>query len=193
MIPHSPSAPLVRYSRVAVALHWAIAVCIVVQLTSGLWMHDAIHEAATKALAFRAYQWHKALGLTVLVLAALRLLWRITHRAPPLPATMKPAERIAAHIAHGALYVCMFIIPLLGWAMVSSSPFGLPTLYFGLFEWPHLPYLAEVADKKATSDVFGQWHLLISYALMGLLALHVLAVIKHQCIHKDGIIKRMMF
>lgn len=77
--------------------------------------------------------------------------------------------------------------------MVSSSPYGLPTLYFGLFEWPHLPWLTDVADKKSTSEAFGNAHALASYALMGLLALHLAAVLKHQFIHKDGIIRRMMF
>lgn len=182
-----------RYTKVAVTLHWLMALCIVVQLISGLWMSDAIHEAATRALAFRVYQWHKSLGLCVLVLALVRLGWRLTHKAPPLPAGMSRFEHLAAHATHLLFYAAMILIPLLGWAMVSSSPFGLPTYIFGWFEWPHIGFLTHVADKKATSDNFAMLHQFASYGLIALLALHLLAVLKHQFIMKDGLLRRMTY
>ena len=186
-------SPVLRYHPVAISLHWLMALCILAQLASGLWMSDAISDPASRKLAYQVYQWHKAMGLCVLVLACLRLAWRVSHPAPPLPHGMKPFEKLAAHATHGLFYVAMITIPLLGWAMVSSSPYGLPTMIFGLFEWPHLPWFADLANKKQLNEWFEEAHELAAYALIGLLALHVAAVAKHQFIAKDHIIRRMMY
>jgi len=75
-----------RYTAVAIVLHWAIAAAILSNLFVGWWMKDAIDEAATRARAIAAFQLHESIGLTVLLLTALRLLWRLTHKPPPLPA-----------------------------------------------------------------------------------------------------------
>ena len=75
-----------RYIAVAIVLHWAIAAAILSNLIVGWWMKDAIHETAAQARAIAAFQLHKSIGLTILLLTALRLLWRLTHQPPPLPA-----------------------------------------------------------------------------------------------------------
>lgn len=180
------------YTRLAIVLHWLIALAIVLQLASGLWMTDAIKDNETKALAYSIYQWHKALGLSVLVLSLLRLGWRLSHRAPPLPGHMPLWEKWAAHASHFMLYVFMIGVPLLGWAMVSSSPFGLPTMFFGLFEWPHIPWLTDIEDKKAVSHLFEEWHELAAFALLALLVLHIAAALKHHIIDRDDVLTRMV-
>jgi cytochrome b561 len=83
---------------------------------------------------------HKSIGLTVLVLTTLRLLWRLTHKPPLLPAAMSGWERFSAKAAH---YILMVVVPLSGWTYVSSQwadgkPLNVPTLWFGLFQVPHL-------------------------------------------------------
>lgn len=180
-----------RYSSVAIFLHWTIALCILVLLGMGLWMTDAIHKPETKNIAFRVYQWHKALGLTVLVLTLVRIGWRIGHRPPPLPDTMNGVEKALAHLGHAGLYALMLAIPLAGWAMVSASPFGFPTMYFGLFEWPHLPVDA-FGDKKAAETAFKAAHKYLAFGAIALIGLHVAAALKHHFINRDGVLTRML-
>ena len=181
------------YSRVAIALHWLIALAIILQLASGLWMVDALTEQATQMLAFQVYQWHKSLGLTVLILSLLRLFWRLSHRAPDLPAGMTGWERFAAKATHVLFYVIMIALPLTGWVLVSASKLGLPTLYWGLFEWPHLPFGALAADAKAALEsVGGEAHELLAYLTIGLLLLHVGAALKHHAIDRDDVLSRML-
>ncbi|GAB5470008.1 MAG: hypothetical protein Kilf2KO_30380 [Rhodospirillales bacterium] len=182
-----------RYTAIAIALHWLIAAAIIVQLASGLWMADAIDDPATQALAFQVYQWHKSLGLTVLILSLLRLFWRLGHRAPGLPEGMKPWERLAAYATHVFFYAIMILMPLTGWVMVSASKFGLPTLYWGLFTWPHLPLGSLALETKAqVEEIFGSVHEFLAYGTIALLVLHVGAALKHHFVERDGVLARML-
>ena len=180
-----------RYDAVAMTLHWLIAAAVLALLIAGLWMTDAIKQPETRNFAYRVYQWHKALGLTVLVATFVRLGWRLANPPPPLPSDMSRWERIGAELSHGAFYILLLAIPLAGWAMVSASPLGLPTIVFGLFEWPHIPMLADLADKKPAEDFFKGAHKYMGFGLMALLALHVAAALKHQFVNRDGVLARM--
>lgn len=181
-----------RYSAVAIALHWTIAASILLLLISGLWMTDAINVPDTRANAFAVYQWHKSLGLSVLVLSFARLAWRLVNPPPPLPADMGRLERLAAHTTHVAFYVLMIGMPLLGWAMVSASVFGLPTIVFGLFEWPHIPMLSGLEDKAPVEAALKAAHSTGGYLMIALLALHVLAALKHHFVDRDHVLTRML-
>jgi len=181
-----------RYTAAAITLHWLIALAIVTLLVAGWWMTDAIHHPETKATAFKVYQLHKSLGLTVLVLSVLRLIWRLVNPPPPLPDGMTRFERIAAHATHGLFYALIIAIPLAGWAMVSASPFGLPTIVFGLFEWPHIPVLAGLEDKRPVEAVFRNAHEIMAYGLAALLVLHVGAALKHHFVNRDDVLTRML-
>ena len=180
------------YTAVAIILHWAIAVSIMTLIIAGWWMSEAIHKPETKALAFKVYQLHKSLGLTVLVLSILRLAWRLANPPPPLPAGMTRFERTAAVLTHAAFYVLMLAIPLAGWAVVSASPLGLPTIVFGLFEWPHIPMLADLADKKPAEHLFKTAHEVMAYGLAALLVLHVAAALKHHFVNRDEVLAHML-
>lgn len=184
--------PADRYTRVAIALHWLIALAILGQFASGLWMVDAVKVPETQAQAFQVYQLHKSVGLTVLVLSLVRLAWRLLHRPPPLPYGMSKGARTAAHVTHAFLYVAMIAMPLLGWAMVSASPFGFPTVVFGWFTWPHIPWFFEATDKPALEALFKSAHRYLAYATGAALMLHVLAAMKHQFVDRDGLLSRMM-
>jgi cytochrome b561 len=181
-----------RYSAVAIILHWVMALLIIFMISMGLWMHDAIKVQATQMLAFETYQLHKSIGLTLLILTVLRLIWRITHRAPPLPEHMGRWERVAATLSHGGFYLLMLALPLSGWAMVSVSPYGLPTIIFGLFEWPHIAPLEAMANKEAAEALFKDVHELLAFGTIGLLALHIGAALKHHWIDRDDVLARML-
>jgi cytochrome b561 len=145
-------------------------------------------EGMPQALKFRVYQWHKSLGVLLLLAFFLRLALRVGARRPPLPNTLSAREKTAASITHLVMYACMLALPLSGWVMVSSSPYGLPTLVFGWFTWPHLP---GVAAKEALEDAAESAHALLAYAFMGLIGLHVAAVLKHWLVDKENLLPRM--
>ena len=181
-----------RYTLVAITLHWLIAAAILSLLAAGLWMTDAIKQPETQGLAFSVYQWHKSIGLTVLVLSVARLVWRLAHPPPPLPASLTPFERKASHVVHVLFYVLMIGMPLLGWAMVSASPLGLPTIVYGLFEWPHIGMLAELDNKKPVEDALKLAHRTGGYLMAGLVVLHIGAALKHHFVDRDGVLSRMV-
>lgn len=175
-----------NYTKVAIALHWIIAFAIIFMLALGMVMEDLPNE-----MKFAAYQLHKSVGLTVLLLSFVRLFWRLSHPAPALPSGMKAWEITISKITHVAFYLLMIGLPMSGWAIVSSSPRNFPTIFFGLFEWPHLPVLSEIENKEDVSHSFGEIHETLANLTIALLALHVGAALKHHIILKDDVLVRM--
>jgi cytochrome b561 len=180
-----------RYGGVAMSLHWLIAALVLVNLSIGLYMADL---PRTDTSRFMLFQLHKSFGLTVLTLSIVRLGWRLVNPIPPLPRGLHPLLRLGAHVSHFLLYFLIVAIPLAGWAMVSSSSLGLPTPYFGLFFWPNIPFLANLAPaaKAANLDLFKQTHSLLAFGAIGLVTLHVLAALYHQFIRRDDVLRRMI-
>lgn len=177
-----------RYTSVAVALHWAIALLIIAQIAGGLYMHKLPNASPIK---FDLYQLHKSFGLSILTLTFIRLGWRFTHRPPSLPAGMPGWQKLAARGAHWAFYALLFIVPLIGWAMVSVSPREIPTFWFGLIEIPHLEFFSGVEDRAAAEDAFKEGHEILAKLILALLALHVAAALKHGFVNRDGVLRSM--
>lgn len=193
------SGPGARYSAVAILLHWAIAAAIVGNVALGWWMHQAIDVPDTRARAIAAFQAHKSLGLAVLALSLLRLAWRLLHAPPPLPAAMPAWERAAARATHWAFYGLMLAIPLGGWLYVSAqwrgtAPLNVPTLWFGLFEVPHLFGLDRAAQgtRAAVAAATLAAHGWLAWGAMALLALHAGAALKHHFVNRDEVLAHML-
>jgi cytochrome b561 len=178
-----------RYTLVAITLHWLIALGILALIVIGLVMTQL---QIPQMLEFQLFQLHKSIGITVLLLAVLRLLWRFTHRPPPLPAHTPPLEKGAAHGLHWILYFFMFAMPLTGWAVVSASPFSLPTVLYSILPWPDLPYLGDLANKAAVDKVLAWIHAYGSWTLIALLAIHIAAVLRHHLFQGEPILRRML-
>jgi cytochrome b561 len=179
------------YSRTAIVLHWLIALLLIGNFLGGLFMGDLLAPSATpeqKQLGFKIIQFHKSMGLTILILSLLRLTVRLVGGAPALPSHMTSLERFLAKATHWLFYGVMILVPLTGWIMVSASPLGFPTLYFGLFEWPHLP----IETSKATSGAASEVHEMIAFAGAGLFLLHVGAALKHHYFDRDDVLARML-
>jgi cytochrome b561 len=180
-----------RYSAVAISLHWLIALGIIVNIALGLYFADLPRSDPDK---FFLTQTHKSIGLTILVLSLIRVAWRLMNPVPPLPASMSPVTRFAAHATHFLLYVLIIAIPLSGWLLVSSSPLGLPTMYFGWFAWPQLPYFSDLprVAKKMWSHEFGTVHVYLAWSAIVLVTLHIVAALYHQFIRRDIVLGRML-
>lgn len=187
------------YTAVAIVLHWAIAAAIVANLLLGWWMQDAFEAQETQARAIAAFQLHKSLGLTILVLSLLRLAWRLFHRPPAMPAAMPGWERCAAKATHWVFYGLMVVIPLSGWLYVSTqwrglAPLNVPTLWFGLFEVPHLFGLNETARemRQSYAGLALNAHFYLAWGMAALLVLHVGAALKHHFVNRDEVLANML-
>ena len=99
------TADSTRYSNTAIILHWLIAALLIFEVGLGLRMEDA-----TGAAKFAAFQLHKSVGITILLLVAFRLVWRFKRRPPGLDAS--GWERLSAQVVHGLFYVLLFALPL---------------------------------------------------------------------------------
>ena len=177
-----------RYTAVAIMLHWLVALGILVLIGLGLAM---VHLPLGPLTQFRLYQLHKSIGITVLLAGLLRILWRIFHHPPPLPALPR-LEKAAAEGMHTLLYVLMVVLPMTGWALVSVSPFNLPTVLYGLVPWPHLPVLSTLEDKAPVEAVMKLVHGKLGWLLLALAVLHAGAGLRHHFVLRDGVLRRML-
>lgn len=178
-----------RYSTVAIVLHWTIAVLIIFNLYLAL-QFDGLRGLAK----FNAFQLHKSIGLTVLMLSLARLAWRLTHTPPPFPAEMPKLEKFAAQAAHWVLYGLMIGIPLTGWVIVSASPTNLPTMIFKTIPWPHLGFIHDLAMpvRRGLEDQVEQVHMLLGFGMGFLIIVHIAAALKHQFWNKDEVLGHML-
>jgi cytochrome b561 len=169
-----------RYSGVAIALHWLMALLILSNFCLGLYMADL----PLSIQRLKLFNYHKWTGATILAIAAIRLLWRLTHRPPSdLPAPRWQLQ--AAHVTHWALYALFFAVPLAGWAYSSAA--GFPVVVFGVIPLPDF-----VPKDKALAESLKELHESLAWVLFALVALHVAAAMKHAFIDRDGLLRRMV-
>ncbi|MFT4099488.1 MAG: cytochrome b [Burkholderiaceae bacterium] len=171
-----------RYTLTAIVLHWLIALLIVAAFALGLTMVDIPGITPTK---LKYFSWHKWLGVTVFALACLRLIWRLGHRPPPDSPSMPAWQRLAAHAVHWALYVLIFAVPLSGYFYSLAA--GVPVVYLGVLPLPVL-----IAPDPALKESLQGLHYLLNMTMLGLVVLHLAAVIKHQLIDRDRLLSRML-
>jgi cytochrome b561 len=182
----STGAPLpTRYTRTAITLHWLIALLIIGNVVLGL-SADSLPDDWVRPVI----DTHKSIGITVLGLALLRILWRVSHKPPPLPREFPSWEKIAAHVAHFVLYLLMIALPLSGWKDAATHPMHL----FNVIPWPRIGFVMNLdpALKESLHDRFGALHTWLGYALYALLAMHIGGALKHQWIDRKPVLDRMV-
>jgi cytochrome b561 len=174
-----------RYGFVASSLHWLIAAGIVAQYFLA---EAADDSAATTAGALSAASLHTSLGITLLALAALRIIWRLIELPPERPTAMKGYEIAIARATHIAFYVLLFAIPLSGWALATVD--GQSPSYFGPFELPQLRLGAQLGtlDKEQLEEI----HEILFNILLTLAVLHIAAALKHHFFDRDGVLRSML-
>ena len=171
----------VRYTRVAVVLHWSIAAFLVAQIAFGWFLETVPRGTPMRGVYVNL---HKSTGLTLLLLIIARLGWRIANDPPPLPAFMPWWERRAAQWSHLAFYACMLGMPLSGYIASNFSKYGVK-----LFNSVTLPPWG--TNDPTTYALFNATHVVLSYVFVALIALHVMAAVRH-AIRRDGVFSRML-
>jgi cytochrome b561 len=170
-----------RWGPVSQLLHWVVVALVITQLILGplaAALPLGMHKLAMLAR-------HKSIGITILMLAIVRLLWRALSPAPQLPVTLAPYERKLARFTHAALYALLFILPLSGWIMSSARNFAVS--WFGLFQLPDL-----VSPDRHLYEFMVRAHLTLAWVLGIIAALHALAALRHHFILKDDVLRRML-
>ncbi|HVJ41232.1 MAG TPA: cytochrome b [Dongiaceae bacterium] len=167
-----------QFSAFSRLLHWLMAILILAMLFIGIGM----------VASFGDYHWlvslHKPLGIAILVLAAIRLINRLRHPAPPLPAAMPGWQRTAAHASHVLLYVLMFALPLVGWGMLSAARD--PIILYGALQLPPI-----LPHDVALYAVLRTAHTVLALLLFALFLAHLGAALMHALIFRDGVFESM--
>ena len=127
---------------------------------------------------------HKALGITVLALTIVRILWRLGHKPPPLPASTPAWQKLLSRIVHFLFYALLILLPLSGWVWMSAA--DRPIDFFGLATIPTI-----VAPNEGLADVMHDRHEVLGLAMLGLAVVHIVAALKHQFFDRNGLIGRM--
>ncbi len=177
-----------RYTAVAIALHWAIALLIVGMIAFGWILEDMAGGPGSQKVAL--IQVHKSIGITILLLSVARLVWRLMNPPPPEP-PMPQWQKLLATSVHILLYVLIIAMPLAGWIMASAST-AHDTRFFGTLE-VSLPGFAgmDAEARKSIEEGFRSVHGNLAWVIIAMLALHIAGALKHQFIDKDGLIARM--
>lgn len=170
-----------RYSGVAMAFHWAIAILVIMNWQIAERAHDFEGPLRGELMGY-----HKAWGMLILALTLGRLGWRLAHRVPPMPAHYAPWEKLLARTVHVIFYVLLIGLPLGGW--YASSLAGRPVDFFGLFTIPALP----VGENRDLAGRIFDLHESGGMLLIYLAGLHLLGVVKHLVIDRDGELFRML-
>jgi len=169
-----------RFTALSRVLHWLTAVLVFCALFIGFVMVNSVGDYSALIMI------HRTLGVTILAVVLVRLVNRLTHRAPPLPPTVGALERKIVVLSELSLYALLLLQPLIGWTMVSAA--GGPIVVFGSFRLPRIaPFDAQLFW------LLRQVHSVVAYALMAAIAAHVSAVLLHTLTLRDRMIERMTF
>ncbi len=167
-----------RFALPSRILHWLMAPMVIAQLFIGMTMIASLSYYPL-LLAI-----HRPLGVLILIFAVVRLANRLTHKLPPFLATMGPAERKIASYSEYLLYGLLLMQPLVGWAMLSAARF--PIGMVGPFRLPAIaPHNLDVYA------VLRECHSVLAYLLFATFTAHILAVLFHTLVLRDGLINRM--
>jgi cytochrome b561 len=170
-----------RYTTTAITLHWLMALGLISTFALGLYMT----ELPLSPDKLKLYSWHKWRGVSLFLIVLIRLGWRLTHPAPPLPDSVPPLQRLASAATHWVLYGLMVVIPVSGWLMSSAK--GFQTVWFGVLPLPDL-----LAKDKALGDTLLSVHEILNFTLLAMVLLHVAAALKHHFFDRDVVLVRML-
>lgn len=178
LIPGTP--PSLTYDGLAQAIHWLTLAAIVIAFGAGLVMEEMPRGPAKTQMV----NLHASFGAVVMLLTALRLVWRV---AAPIPAPLPGSStmQFAMKAMDGMLYLLLLAIPVSGILMMGAK--GRAFDVFGLFAVA--PLIAAAPDLGKTLEGF---HEVAFYLMLVLVVLHATAALFHQIVLRDGAMARML-
>ena len=169
------------YNATAKWLHWLIVLMVLAQFTIAILMPDVGPKTVPGTLLNR----HFSLGIVILVVMAVRLIYRWRHPVPLDMADSPVWERWAARAVHLTFYFILLVGPFLGWA--SASAHKLPVKLFGVIALPDI-----AAPRAPWALTAGDIHALMMWVLLALIVLHAAAALYHHFSRRDNVLRRML-
>ena len=179
--PASRIATQAKHPTLMIALHWGSLLAIVISV-GAMFLRDAVEDSTTRLVLLHV---HRQLGLLVLVGAAVRIALRLYRGFVDHAPDMMQILRWAARAAHVGLYGLLIALPLVGWACTSAH--GISLAFLGV--WP-LPGL--VAADSEFADTLSDYHVLLSWVLLGVVAAHASAALWHHYVRRDSVLSAML-
>ena len=168
-----------RFAATSRLLHWLMAPMILAMLFIGVGM--AVSVSARYDLLVSI---HRPLGFAIFVLCIIRIVNRFVHPPPELPDTVPSMQRYAAKASHIVLYALMFIMPLVGWGMLSAARYPI-VLYGPLRLPPILPH--DLTLYARLRDL----HTDLAYLFFATFLAHFAAALYHGLVRRDGVFDSM--
>lgn len=178
-----PQEPIRRYSNMAVAFHWLTVALVLTQVVIGFAFAEFMERGPGRSELFA---WHKTIGATILILALIRLVYRLKNPPPPFPPELPRWRRTVAVWNHRAFYFLLIVLPLTGLIAVSGMGHGSTTPLVGGLALPIIPGIA-----KETGEMSGDVHVVLVFTTIALLLLHAGAAIYQQFFEHDRAAGRM--
>jgi cytochrome b561 len=163
-------------------LHWGLGLTIILMIAYGWWMN----HIPARGDRFFHRSIHADIGYAILLLMAIRLIWRWVNPVPVMPDGTPRWQRVLALINHWTLYVVTFLVAMLGWAH-SGARSPSYSDWFGLFRVPQI-----TSPDRAAAHTYEDRHIFFAYVLLALIVLHVLAALWHHFIRRDRVAARMV-
>lgn len=170
-----------RFGWLTITNHWLTAALILLMLVVGFYMAD-LPRGPDKLQMIGV---HKSIGITILLLAILRIFWRAVNPMPVLLGAPPRWRHRLARTVQFSLIALILLMPLSGWIMSSAG--GHPVSFFGLFTLPPL-----VGKSKELGEAFHEIHELLAFAIIAVLTVHVLAALRHAFLERDATLLRML-
>jgi cytochrome b561 len=170
-----------HYPATSKLIHWLVAVCVLITAPVAIAM-TRVSEGPTQDIL---YNFHKSLGVLILILMTLRLINRLAVGAPIADPSIESWQKTVSSVVHTSLYVLLLAMPIAGY--VANSAFGAVTPFFGLFDLPPI-----VDKNEALATQLFTIHRWVGWLVIMLVLMHVSAALHHYLIRRDQVLQRML-
>ena len=170
-----------HYPATSKLLHWLVAASVLTTAPVAI----AMTRVAKGPTQDMLYNFHKSLGVLILVLMILRLINRLAVGAPIADPDIAQWQKALSSFTHTSLYILLLAMPVVGY--IANSAYGATTPFFGLFELPMI-----VGKDEALATQLFTIHRWVGYLLIVLVLMHVGAALYHHFIRHDNVLRRML-
>ena len=169
---------LTEYGTISKIFHWLSAAVLIIQIPLGMYLVNM--DFSEKRLTTENI--HVAVGISIFYLTILRLIYKIFNPTPKLNNSIFPGQKIIAKLNHVFLYISILMITISGALKKLYNGEELNMFFFNL----------EIQDNFDLAEIFYEIHIIGNYMLIGLITLHISAVIIHKIMFKENLLRRIL-